>query len=117
MSCQARVDKTNKKKLKMDKCWIYVSFSFSALSYAVVIGWQELVPQDFLPDEFLRAIKYSDYSSVRNFLLNIKSLIRDRVNISRTLTLSCHSAFSYALQPVSFGVDISFAHLFKFSHD
>lgn len=26
---------------------------------------QELVPQIFLPDEFVRAIKYSDYSSVR----------------------------------------------------
>lgn len=26
--------------------------------------WQDLVPRDVLPDDFLRAIKYSDYSSV-----------------------------------------------------
>ena len=29
---------------------------------------QELVPNDALPDDFIRAIKHSDYSSVSEFI-------------------------------------------------
>jgi hypothetical protein len=59
----------------MGKCWI-CQFVRS-LSYTIVTIWQELVPRDFLPVEFLCAIKHSDYSSVRYFLLKMEFLFQE----------------------------------------
>ena len=60
-------------------------------SYQIVLHvflMQGLVPQDVLPEDFLRAIKYSDYNSVRS----LKAIIsfRDGTMGEPTFIHTCH---------------------------
>lgn len=48
---------------------------------------QELVPNNVLPDDFVRALKYSDYSSVSFISLDLKLLSHIHIGCYLDLTL------------------------------